>query len=97
MTNLEKKEQKRDTLREEIPKLEARLRDKKAQLSKVEKEIEEINNLLSLEFIKKKKITKERLIAAFGPPDSDEPVKPAAAYCQYQPRPAAEDEDEDDE
>lgn len=97
MTNLEKKEQKRDTLREEIPKLEARLRDKKAQLSKVEKEIEEINNLLSLEFIKKKKITSERLIAAFGPIDSDEPAKPATAYRQYLPKPAAADKDEDDE
>ena len=97
MTNLEKKEQKRDTLREEIPKLEARLRDKKAQLSKVEKEIEEINNLLSLEFIKKKKITNERLIAAFGPLDSDEPAKSAAAYRQYQPKPSIADEDEDDE
>ena len=97
MTNLEKKEQKRDTLREEIPKLEARLRDKKAQLSKVEKEIEEINNLLSLEFIKKKKITTERLIAAFGPLDSDEPAKPANAYRQYRPRPAAADEDDGDE
>lgn len=97
MTNLEKKEQKRDALREEIPKLEARLRDKKAQLSKVEKEIEEINNLLSLEFIKKKKITNERLIAAFGPLDSDEPEKPANAYRQYRPRPAAADEDDGDE
>ena len=97
MTNLEKKEQKRDTLREEIPKLEARLRDKKAQLSKVEKEIEEINNLLSLEFIKKKKITNERLIAAFGPLDSDEPAKPAAAHRQYQPKPSIVDEDDDDE
>ena len=97
MTNLEKKEQKRDTLREEIPKLEARLRDRKAQLSKVEKEIEEINNLLSLEFIKKKKITKERLIAAFGPPDSDEPEKPANAYRRYRPEPAAADEDDSDE
>ena len=97
MTNLEKKEQKRDALREEIPKLEARLRDRKAQLSKVEKEIEEINNLLSLEFIRKKKITSERLIAAFGPLDSDESAKPAAAYRQYQPKPSIADEDEDDE
>ena len=97
MTNLEKKEQKRDALREEIPKLEARLRDRKAQLSKVEKEIEGLNNLLSLEFIKKKKITKERLIAAFGPPDSDEPARPANAYRQYRPRPAAADEDDGDE
>ena len=97
MTNLEKKEQKRDTLREEIPKLEARLRDRKAQLSKVEKEIEELNNLLSLEFIRKKKITKERLIAAFGPPDSDKPEKPENAYRQYWPKPAAADEDDGDE
>ena len=97
MTNLEKKEQKRDTLMEEIPKLEARIRDRKAQLSKVEKEIEELNNLLSLEFIKKKKITNERLIAAFGPLVSDEPANSAAAYRQYQPRPAAADEDDGDE
>ena len=84
MTNLEKKEQKRDALREEIPKLEARLRDRKTQLSKVEKEIEEINNLLSLEFIKKKKIT-------------NEPARPANAYRQYRPRPVAANEDDDDE
>ena len=66
-------------------------------IAELTEEIEELNTLLSLEFIRKKKITKERLIAAFGPSDSDEPARPANAYRQYRPKPEAADEDDGDE